>query len=288
MEARETQDQSKMNALLEEMNALVYGKGVSPQDREDFLMRFGCTGHTSDILDYLVNDVGKDRGFVEVGAGNGQWARALTDFHGADADGDSWDHSSSSRLRNNNIRNNGKGWEFVLAYDNMQELPLSPQIYHGNTVPAKKYFYDNVRQCASHVDAVQGYPTRGRVLLLVYPPPGPMALETVEAYANAHPENDTIVYVGEGLGGANADKEFFEYFLGTNGNDVAAERNSKEQQSQLQQKQQQQEQNRHQRQKQTFQWAVVKVMDVLSSPGGKGFEKMFVLKKVACRTKKIN
>lgn len=113
-----------------------------------------------------------------------------------------------------------------------------------------------------------------------------MALETVEAYANAHPENDTIVYVGEGLGGANADEEFFEYFLGMNGNDVASERNSKEQQSQLHQKQQQQEQNRNQKQKQTFQWAVVKVMDVLSSPGGKGFEKMFVLKKVACQTVK--
>ncbi|KAL7473219.1 hypothetical protein ACHAXS_013635 [Conticribra weissflogii] len=252
-QARKSRDPSKTNALFEEMNALVYGKGVSPQDREDFLTRFGCTGHTPEILAYLTNEVGNKRGFVEVGAGNGQWARALSD-----------------------VRNDGGEGEFVLAYDSMRELPLNPQIYHGNTVPARSYFYGRVRECVSHVDAVRGYPARGRVLLLVYPPPGPMALETVEAYANAHPENDTIVYVGEGLGGANADDDFFRYFLGMDGGDTGDGRDSKEQHQQ----QQQQQQNQNQNQKRIHQWAVVKVMDVLSSPGGKGFEKLFVFKKV--------
>ncbi|KAL7540688.1 hypothetical protein ACHAXR_011477 [Thalassiosira sp. AJA248-18] len=243
-EARKTQDPVQMQNILKQMNSIVYGDGVTPQKREDFLMQYGCTGFTDSILQYLVDIFGQ-RGIIEVGAGNGQWARALSDL--------------SQKEQNKNSSNTiPKSWEFILAYDNMEQLPLSPKVYHKNTVPAKKYFYSKVQQC-THIDAVQK--SRGRALLLVYPPPGPMALETVLAYIEASPgyhdainKNDTVIYVGEGIGGANADDAFFDYFLGR---DDATENEDKAK----------------------SQWVLDKVMDVHTCPGGKGYEKMFVFRR---------
>lgn len=226
MKARLSKDQKQMQSILHDANELVYGKGVSPQIRENFLAQYGCVGHTREIIEYLVDCLARERGIVEVGAGNGQWARALDDFH---------------KLRQKQINPIGKAWDFVLAYDNMQELPLSPNIYHEGTVPAKQYFYNKVKN-ASHIDAVNGFASRGRVLLIVYPSPGQMALETVKAYVESSDQNDTVVYIGEGIGGANADDEFFDFFLGKTGGT----------------------------------WVLLKVMDVHRSPGGKGYEKMFV------------
>jgi len=234
MKARQSQDQQQMQPILHEVNELVYGKGVTPQIREDFLAQYGCVGHTPAIIKYLVDELAQDRGIVEVGAGNGQWARAINDYH------------NLQRKQNNP---SGKAFELVLAFDNMQQLPLSPKIYHERTVPAKQYFYDKVK-LASHVDAVKGFASRGRVLMLVYPSPGKMALETVKAYIESSDQNDTIVYVGEGIGGANADEEFFNYFLGKT--------NDKSQEAE---------------------WVLLKVMEVRRSPGGKGYEKMFVFQR---------
>lgn len=45
---------------------------------------------------------------------------------------------------------------------------------------------------------------RNRVLLMVYPPPGPLCNQVLEAY-----EGDNLIYVGEGLSGINADEAFF-------------------------------------------------------------------------------
>mmetsp|Transcript_12630 Transcript_12630/g.18111 ORF Transcript_12630/g.18111 Transcript_12630/m.18111 type:complete len:391 (+) Transcript_12630:271-1443(+) len=234
MAARQSQDQQLMQPILQEVNELVYGKGVTPQIREDFLAQYGCVGHTPEIVKYLVDELAKDRGIVEVGAGNGQWARAINDFH---------------NLQRKQDKPSGKAFDLVLAFDNMQELPLSPKIYHQRTVPAKQYFYDKVK-LASHIDAVKGFASRGRVLMLVYPSPGSMALETVKAYIESSDQNDTVVYVGEGIGGANADEEFFNYFLGKTGD------NPKE-----------------------ADWVLLKVMEVRRSPGGKGYEKMFVFQR---------
>ncbi len=234
MAARQTQDQQLMQPILQEVNEMVYGKGVTPQIREDFLAQYGCVGHTPEIVKYLVDELAKDRGIVEVGAGNGQWARAINDFH---------------NLQRKQDKSSGKAFDLVLAFDNMQELPLNPKIYHQRTVPAKQYFYDKVK-LASHIDAVKGFASRGRVLMLVYPSPGSMALETVKAYIESSDQNDTVVYVGEGLHGANADEEFFNYFLGkTSDSPKEAE------------------------------WVLLKVMEVRKSPGGKGYEKMFVFQR---------
>ena len=51
----------------------------------------------SQIVKYLVEDLAKDRGILEVGCGNGQWARALDDYH---------------KLQ----QTDEKTWDFVLAY----------------------------------------------------------------------------------------------------------------------------------------------------------------------------
>lgn len=230
-EARATQNQDKLHSILDQMHKLLYGEGVTPQVREDFLIQNGCTGHTPEVLEYLV-ELGKGRGFVEIGAGNGQWARALIDCHVGYCERN--EKQSGVKISQ---------FEFVQAFDNMEALPLSPQIYHNKTQPAHRYFYPNVMHCSSHTDVVQGYAARGRILLIVFPPPSPMALETIQAYVNAHRENDTVVYVGEGKGGANGSNELFDYLL-------------------------------------SKKWALLKVMNVKTCPGGKGYEKMFVFKRV--------
>jgi hypothetical protein len=220
-----------------QVSQIAYGEGVTPQQREDFMIQYGCTGYTEDILQFLLH-LCRTRGIVEIGAGNGQWARQLTDRY-----------QEEQKLKSSSSKN---GLDFVVAFDDMTDVPLSPQIYHTLTQPAKDFFFSRVRKCSSHVDAVRRIDCRGRVLLLVYPPPGNMALETVQAYIDAYPDgNDTIVYVGEGIGGANANDAFFNYFL-NKGN--LTDPNNR--------------------------WCIVKVMDVLPPVGGKGYEKVFVLKRL--------
>ena len=115
------------------------------------------------------------------------------------------------------------------------------------------------------------------VIHRVYPPPGPMAVETAQAYVNATPENDTIVYVGEGLGGANANNEFFEQFLGMDSN---KSKETTTDESSNMSVVNNQNNNAKKESSGKNQWAVLNVMDIHPSPGGKGYEKLFVLKKV--------
>jgi hypothetical protein len=70
-----------------------------------------------------------------------------------------------------------------------------------------------------------------------------MAIDAVKAYAELGPENDTVVYVGEGRGGANANDALFDYFESSN-------------------------------------WAILQVLPVKPQPGGKGYEKLYVLRKI--------
>ena len=272
MEARKNQDHIKMQQILRHMNSVVHGEKISPQMREgkiffifiypfwsksssliillnifrmsDFVMQYGCTGYTEAIIHYLLHNFAS-RGIIEVGAGNGQWARALNDSY-----------NKQSNFANDNPTTTSASWEFVLAYDTMEQLPLPPTVYHKNTLPANKYFYNKVKQL-SHLEAVRE--SRGRVLLLVYPPPGPMAVEAVRAYLDAScghyggVQNDTVVYVGEGRGGANANDEFFDLFLSCEKEDDGDQRQEC--------------------------WVIEKVMDVIASPGGKGYEKLFVFRR---------
>jgi hypothetical protein len=172
-----------------------------------------------------------------MGAGNGQWARALHDHYQTIVNNENHEYSQNKK----NPTMISSKFEFVMAHDDMSELPLSPKVYHQHTQPAHSYFYSRVRKCDNHVQTVQKWESRGRALLLVYPSPGDMAFETLEAYTQ-YATRPVLVYVGEGRGGANANDAFFDYLLGGG-------------------------------------WTLVKTMSVTPSPGNKGFEKVFILER---------
>jgi len=229
IEARRSGDIEKINAIFKKISSIAYGQKVTPQDREDFVVRYGCTGWTDDILQYLIN-TGLSKGYVEIGAGNGQWARAIQDRY----------KEVTSAESDKNIFKS-KEVDFVIPYDDYSELPLSPEIYHRHTQPFRDYFHSNVRKCKNQMEAIRQRESRGRILLLVFPLPGPFALETVKAYVDIE-GNDTVVYVGEGRGGVNANKEFFDYICSSG-------------------------------------WILEKIMTPKRSPGGKVYELLFVLRR---------
>jgi len=220
-QARTLRDMPALNEVAHQITCITYGKGLTPQDREDFLARYGCTGWTLEVLETIL-ELAKDRGVVEIGAGHGQWARALNDLH------------NESNLQK-------KDFEFVTAFDNMAELPLNPNIYR-KTQPAHDYFYPKVQQCKNSFEVLEKPANQGRVLMLVFPSAGStMALDSLKAYVATGENHDTIIYVGEGRGGANAPDEFFDYL----------------------------EDNK---------WILLKVMQVKPF-GTKGYEKLYILKR---------
>ena len=242
-------DPMKAQALGQEIFEITYGKGVTPQQREDFLLRYGCTGWTTEIVETLVS-LFIDQGIVEFGAGHGQWSRALAEAYGQHFE--TVQQGQQATSNNNDApaivqskRNNKRNFDFVLAYDDMSNLPLNTHIYNPYTQPHHDYF-GNVHELKTkeHTTKVlQSWHCRGRALLLVYPPPGSMAMDVVELYTNAAPtENDTIIYVGEGRGGANADEAFFDFL-------------------------------------EAGDWILLRVMDVQKPPGDKGYEKLYVLQR---------
>jgi len=78
----------------------------------------------------------------------------------------------------------------VVAFDSDESLPIPDE--------QKKF---NVKRGDPSVLSKH----KNRALLLVYPPPGSMAEASVKAHSGA-----VVVYCGEGRGGVNASKEFFD------------------------------------------------------------------------------
>ena len=95
-------DTEKLKELGERIFEVTYGKGVTAQIREDFLLRYGCTGWTDEILKTIVT-LCESRGIVEMGAGHGQWARALSNLY----DESHFPDEGKKKKR----------FDFVLAYD---------------------------------------------------------------------------------------------------------------------------------------------------------------------------
>ena len=125
---------------------------------------------------------------------------------------------------------------------------VSPLDSLSNFEPSPFLNFGSVQKVDSTTDlskVLRSWACRGRALLMVYPPPGPMAIDTLKIYSEASPENDTIIYVGEGKGGANANDAFFD-FLETNG------------------------------------WVLLEILEVLRPPGdkSKGCERLYILQKV--------
>mmetsp|Transcript_15447 Transcript_15447/g.17963 ORF Transcript_15447/g.17963 Transcript_15447/m.17963 type:complete len:417 (+) Transcript_15447:93-1343(+) len=236
-----------IRGFMNQVNEIAYGKGITPQQREDFLIKYGCTAYTDTILQTILNYT-YHRGIIEIGAGNGQWTKAIFGLHTSqlqlqiDNDNDGSDDNSSIPL--------SPFSKFIVAYDNQSSIPLNTDIYHQYTKPAQTYFFQDVENLDG-VEAVGRIQNRGRALLMVYPPPGEMALDVVNSYANFE-GNDLVIYVGEGIGGANANRDFFDYFLNHSkyGDDES-------------------------------EWCLLDVCDIPDLLGGnKGFEMMYILKKV--------
>mmetsp|Transcript_7693 Transcript_7693/g.18846 ORF Transcript_7693/g.18846 Transcript_7693/m.18846 type:complete len:220 (+) Transcript_7693:98-757(+) len=78
--ANKASSEEQLASLQREIFEIAYGKGVTAQMREDFLIRYGCTGFNDSILKRVL-DLCATRGLVEVGAGHGQWQRALNDAY---------------------------------------------------------------------------------------------------------------------------------------------------------------------------------------------------------------
>ena len=232
-------DPGAIRKLQQELCNITFGEGVTAQAREDFLVRYGCTGWTDKVLETIV-DICETRGIVEIGAGHGQWARALTDTY--ERRSNHIDGATQDQLRRKE-----KKFDFCLAYDDMSNLPLNTHIYNPYTQPHHDYF-GSVRKLDRHSlpRLLQSWSCRGRVLLLVYPPEGSMALDIVQYYINAAPENDTVIFVGEGRGGANGNDDLFDLFEGGD-------------------------------------WVLLNVMDVQNPPGDKGYEKLFILQRIDSR-----
>ena len=210
---------------MKQVYELLYGKDISMQTREDFLIRYGCTPYNQHILDRILT---LDRPIMDIGAGNGQWARALSD-------------RAKELTRRDDI------FDFVVAYDDFTSVPLNTEIYHKLTKPAHDFFFDVKKM--DGVDAVRLVKNRGRILLMVYPSPGPFAVNVLKAYSK-HAENDLFVFVGEGIGGANGNHELFDYLRQIDENGYA--------------------------------WVILEMIPVpsIKEAGTKGFEKVFIFQKV--------
>lgn len=137
---------------------ITFGAGVNPHAREAYLNQYGCSRWTKQVLDGVH---ALRRPVVEIGAGAGQWQRALA-AHGVD----------------------------IVSYDNVPS--------HRSSLPGHsgKVLLGGVEKIAAHPD---------RVLLLCYPDPSGMAQQCLDAY-----KGDTLLYVGEGRGGVNANAAFFD------------------------------------------------------------------------------
>jgi len=77
----------------------------------------------------------------------------------------------------------------IVAFDNGEQIPI----------PGKQVGV--VRKGDEQV--IKHYPER--TLMLIYPPPGEMALNCLKEY-----KRDILIYVGEGKGGCNGNEKFFQ------------------------------------------------------------------------------
>jgi len=59
-------------ALANDISRVVYGKNFTAEMRQAYLMEFGCSSWTSEAID-LLQRLGEGKGFIEIGAGNGNY-----------------------------------------------------------------------------------------------------------------------------------------------------------------------------------------------------------------------
>ncbi|OQR88996.1 hypothetical protein ACHHYP_20278 [Achlya hypogyna] len=180
--AAKANDVAKMNNLRDRITVIAYGDGITPAQRQAHLEKYGCVMYTDAALDAIAAAAVGKRGVIELGAGNGQWAKQLRASRSLD----------------------------VIAFDNMAALPLNPAFFRNTTLNMEFCATDVMRGDARVFSSQLAPKLHGRALLIVFPDPGPMAAQCVTAYTKSSGDNDTFIYVGEGRGGANADDTFFD------------------------------------------------------------------------------
>ena len=139
---------------------------AEPGERDAYMRRWGCAAWTDGALVVCA----EHSPLIELGAGQGRWAEALS-ATGAD----------------------------IRAYDDFSAVPLHMS---SATAPARaKTPLVSPLVARGDVSTLAEPEARGRTLLLVYPPDGPMARNALKVYTG-----ERLLYVGEGRGGYNADE----------------------------------------------------------------------------------
>jgi hypothetical protein len=179
---------------------ILYGKGLTAKDREEYLMKYGCAAYTPEALQLISDYAGqrsKYEGIIEIGAGYGQWARVLHDKY---------------QLK-------------VKAFDSMSNLPKIDFSANNNNEFVTKYLYQSIQKGTERVldryiteKTHQDFDISKHALMIIYPDPSKMAYQSLVKYSENHSLiwNDLFIYVGEGRHGANADHHFFDTLEGLN------------------------------------------------------------------------
>jgi hypothetical protein len=155
-----------------ETASLTWGSPDGQQQRANFVRKFGCVGWTEEAL----AEIAKHGPIVEMGAGEGQWQRALSAL-GVD----------------------------VLAYDDQSAVPGTndpPGAAAANRRPARRG-----KVLRGDETKLRSYWVRrkNRTLLIVYPE-GDFFRKCLENY-----EGEVVLYVGEGRGGVNGPQSTFDH-----------------------------------------------------------------------------
>ena len=151
-----------------ESAALTWGDADGQRRRARFVEKYGCTGWTTEALEVIV----AHSPIVEMGAGRGQWQRALT-LAGAD----------------------------VLAFDDLSAVPGAGEA--GASAPTPKNVGD-VRRGDERKLSSRWLRRQDRTLLVVFPE-GDLMERCLSRY-----RGDVALFVGEGRGGVNGGASLFD------------------------------------------------------------------------------
>lgn len=154
-----------------ESAALTWGDADGQRRRARFVETYGCVGWTDETLEAIV----AHSPIVEMGAGRGQWQRALTRA-GAD----------------------------VLAFDNLSAVPGAREAGAEASASAPDAFVGDVRRGDERKLSSRWLRRQDRTLLVVYPE-GDLMERCLRRY-----RGDVALFVGEGRGGVNGGASLFD------------------------------------------------------------------------------
>ena len=160
-----------------ETAALTWGDVPDGQKRRsEFVEKYGCVGWT----DAALAEIAKHAPIVEMGAGRGQWQRALAE-RGVD----------------------------ILAYDDRSAVPGTNEPPHANdraSGRARRSSHWGVTRRGDETKLRSFWVRRAQRTLLVVYPEGDLLVKCLENY-----DGPVVLFVGEGRGGVNGSAATFDY-----------------------------------------------------------------------------